>query len=264
MADEPDRAADLLQRAYASGELSKESSQALIAAGDIGREVGQALGSGSQGDELLLVTILADDSGSILSIPGGAEAVRQGHNHCLDALNTEKDAKVLIHTRYLNAGSLAPYDDLPNAVRLSIENFNPSAGQTPLYRQSVVTLGAVIAKVQEQKAAGRKVRSFTLIITDGGDNASGGLTARDVNFLISDVLNFSDDYIVAGMGIGNRAYFRNIFRHMGIPDGWILTADASPDDIRKLFRRIAKSLQLAASGEVGWLQLEGGPPSEED
>ncbi|HET7060198.1 MAG TPA: hypothetical protein VFH99_02685 [Candidatus Saccharimonadales bacterium] len=260
MADGANRAAELLQQAYASGELSEESSQALIAAGDVGREVGYALGGGGHGDELLLVTILADDSGSISVIPGGAEAVRQGHNHCLDALDTEQGAEALVHTRYLNAGSLSPYRGLATATRLSAENFNPVAGHTPLYRQSVLTLGAVMAKVQEQKAEGRLVRAFTLIITDGGDNASGQVSAQHVNFLVRDMLDFSDDYIVAGMGIGQRATFQPIFRAMGIPEGWILTADALPEEISKLFRKIAQSLQLAASGEAGWLQLEAGPP----
>lgn len=262
MADGAEQAADLLQRAYASGELSAESSQALIAAGDVGREVGQALGSRGQRDELLLVTILNDDSGSIMAISGGADAVCQGHNHCLDALNQEEGAGVLVHTRYLNSGSLSSYQQLSAAVRLDAGNFNAAGGSTPLYRQSVLTLGAVMAKVQEEKAAGRRVRAFTLIITDGGDNASGELTAGHVRFLVRDMLDFSDDYIVAGMGIGSQRFFQKVFRQMGIPESWILTADSSPEEIRKLFRKIAQSLQLAASGEAGWLQLEAGPPSD--
>jgi hypothetical protein len=264
MADRTDDAADLLQGAFADGELSQESAQALLGVGNVGHEIGPALGADASKGELLLVTILADDSGSIDAIPGGASAVSQGHNRCLEALETEDDTEVLVHTRYLNAGTLSPYSPLATAARLSSENFRPNAGATPLYRQSVLTLGAVMAKAREQKDKGRRVRAFTLLITDGGDNASGNVTAESVRFLVRDMLEFSDDYIVAGMGIGQTEYFRQIFRAMGIPEGWILTADATPEEIQGIFQKIARSLRLAAGGgDSGWLQLEAGPVSDD-
>lgn len=259
MAGEVKRAAHLLERSLAEGDLSKESAQALIAAGAAGAEVGKALGETEGTGDLLLVTLVVDDSASISSIKGGAAAVISGHNHCLEALEEERETAVLIHTRYLAGGSLSPYSDLTLAQRLSLENYRPNTNSTPLFRQSVLALGAVMAKVREQKERGRRVRAFTLLITDGEDNASGSTNAPHVKLLVKDMLEFSDDYIVAGMGIGPPARFRPIFRSMGIPEGWILTADASPEEIRRLFQTIAKSLQLAVSGDAGWLQLEAGP-----
>jgi hypothetical protein len=259
MAGSVDRAAKLLQRSFAEGELSQESTQALRAIGNIGNEVGEALGDDEGTGDLLLVTIVADDSSSIATIQGGPSAVRAGHNHCLDALELDQASDILVHTRYLTAGSLSPFSTLASALRLSSENYLPTASSTPLYKQSVLALGTVTAKIREQKERGRHVRAFTLLITDGEDNASGAMTAQHVNFLVRDMLEFSNDYIVAGMGIGPPEQFQPIFRRMGIPDGWILTADATPEDIRQRFQQVARSLQLAASGNAGWLQLEAGP-----
>jgi hypothetical protein len=264
MAKEVDRGAGLLERAYADGELSEESSQALVTAGDIAAEVGRALGAPGGREKLLLVTILVDDSSSIKSI-GGADTVRLGHNHCLDALSKESGTETLVHTRYLNAGTLSAFSPLDRATRLSSENYRPRAEITPLHKQAVITLGAVMAKVREERERARQVRAFTLLVTDGADNASGNTTTQDVRSLVRDMLEFSDDHIVAGMGIGSDAYFRPIFTAMGIPDNWILTSDATPEEIAKVFRRVAKSLQLAAGGgDTGWLQLEAGPVSGDE
>lgn len=261
VADHRDPAAGLLERAFGDGFLSTESTQALLVAGEISSEVGEALGdAAADGD--LLATILVDDSSSIGEIANGPSAVSQGHNYCLDALREEARDKVLVHTRYLNTGGLSPYLPLAEAPRLSPENYQ-ARGKTPLYQQSVLTLGAVMAKAQQQRERGGRVRAFTIIITDGEDNASGSVGAEHVRFLVADMLDFSDDYKVAGLGIGQPERFRPVFRGMGIPETWILTAPANADEIRKLFRRIAKSLQLAASGDAGWLQLEAGPVPDE-
>ena len=258
-----DQAAELLEHAYSEGTLSKESTQALLTAGEVSKEVGKALNTHRGDGELLLVTLLIDDTASISSIQGGPLAVCNGHNHCLDALDAEgKHSQVLVHTRFLGGGALAPYSALSTAVRLNVENYAPLARCTPLYKRSVITLGAVMAQVQAEKENGRVVRAFTLIISDGEDNASGKTTAEHVKFLTTDMLEFSDNFILAGMGIGSPTRFQPIFRSMGIPDQWILTADASPADIAALFRRLAKSLQLAASGAQGWLELEAGPPPD--
>lgn len=262
MTDQGERAAGLLEGAFADGSLSKGSTQALLAAGQVGTEVGKALGDDTGDGDLLLATLLVDDSLSIDLIAGGLSAVTQGHNYCLDALAEEARDSVLVHTRYLNRGSLSPYRPLAEAPRLSIENYH-LLENTPLYRQSVLTLGTVMAKVRQERERGRQVRAFTVILTDGEDNASGSVASVHVRLLMRDMLDFSDDYIVAGLGIGQPERFKPIFRGMGIPENWILTAPADAGEIRKLFRRIAKSLQLAATGDDGWLQLEAGPAPDE-
>jgi hypothetical protein len=43
---------------------------------------------------------------------------------------------------------------------------------------------------------------------------------------------FATNHIIAKMGIGDERYFKLIFRDMGIPAGWILTAPATPAEIQ--------------------------------
>lgn len=256
---EIERAARLLESLYESGGLSKESTDALIATGTAAREIQIGLGKDLPSEETLLASVLVDDSPSIQS---NLAEIRLGHRLMLEALTAEQSsADILVHTRALNRGVISPYQRITQAVALTEENY--SEGQllvgTPLYSQSVLTLGTVITKAHEQELRGGKVRTFTLIITDGGDNASGGITAAHVAVIVKDMLEFSTNHIVAGMGVGNAAAFRNVFRSMGIPDGWIFTPDSTVDELRAVFRRVAASLRLAASSEAGFLQLASGP-----
>jgi hypothetical protein len=68
-----DRAVSALEGAYADGVLSEGSRDALLGVPRIGGEVARSMGEGAGGDELLLVTVLVDDSASI-----GGGRVRSG------------------------------------------------------------------------------------------------------------------------------------------------------------------------------------------
>lgn len=256
MSDELDRVASILGDAAAAGAISEGSQQALLRVGGVGAEVARRIGEEVAADELLLVTILVDDSGSM---DNNCPAVCHGHGLLLQALAGTKATPSLVHTGFLNGSILSPYQPLAQATPLTEANY--SCGRnTPLYRQSVITLGSVMAKAQEQAAKGRRVRTFTLIITDGGDNDSRGTTAADVRFLVRDMA-LATNHIVAGMGIGYEDLFRGVFIEMGIPDRWILTPNATVDEMRAALEKVAASLQLAASGEAGFRQLASGPVS---
>jgi hypothetical protein len=150
-------------------------------------------------------------------------------------------------------------------MELNTSNFSGSSlsDWTPLYLQSLLTLGTVVAKAQEEEDRGANVRTFTLIITDGLDNNSGIIAASDVRAVVADMLQFATNHIVAGMGIGELpgVSFRQIFRSMGIPERWIFTAGTSLDELRRVFDEIARKLGLAASSEAGFLQLQSGSSS---
>jgi hypothetical protein len=255
---EIERASNLVERLYASGGLSQESAEALLAAPDAAADIGNALGEVSEADEILLVTALVDDS---TSIGLGAGSIRAGHATLIQALLDEAStADVLLHTRALNRGTISAYERIAKAERLTTKNFdqNMFRSVTPLYLQSLLALGTVMTKTQEEEARGARVRTFTLIITDGGDNESGAISAVDVRALVTDMLEFSSDHIVAGMGVGDPAFFRQTFRDMGIPDHLIFTTGSSADELRAKFRQIAKALRLAASSESGFHQLASG------
>jgi hypothetical protein len=191
---------------------------------------------------------------------GNATEVRRGHNHLLDTLRAQRPgAHVLVHTRYLTDGVLHAYRPLDEALPLTSENYAPTAPTTPLFRQSVIALGSVIAKTKELEAHSSEVRSFTLLITDGHDNDSGEISAEQVRYLVTDMLEFSPNHIVAGMGIGEPIAFRQVFAAMGIPEQWILTPGSDLGALRDIFAVVVRSLQLAAQDEAGFRQIARGP-----
>ena len=259
-----ERAAGLLERLYGSGAISRGSTDALLATGLAAPQIENGLGKTASSNELLLASVLVDDSPSIAS---SIEEIRFGHSLMLEALGSESGASTDVHvlTSALNRGVISPYTEIERALTLNDRNFNQGnlGSGTPLYRQTVVTLGTVLAKSQEVEERGGAVRTFTLLITDGADNASDPVTAAHARTLIDDMLNFSSNHIVAGMGVGTSADFRKVFMSMCIPSNWIFTPGSSVDDLKEVFRKIARSLQIAAASESGFLQLVAGPDSDD-
>jgi hypothetical protein len=252
--DDDDKVKKLLDDAHATGALSGKSLAALDVV-DVGAQIQAGLGvtiDDVAASEVVLLTMMPDDSGSI-SAANNADAVRDGHNFVLDALGKSKQSgEVLAHTRYLNGFVLFPYTELAHAQKLTHANYDPSLG-TPLFDQSVVLLGTVIAKSQELAQAGIAVRTVTLIITDGADAGSVRCKAKDVAALVADMLA-QENHIVAAMGISDGSTdFRAVFRAMGIPDKWILTPGNSASEIRRAFQVFSQSAVRASQG----LQLGG-------
>ncbi len=252
--DDDDKVKKLLDDAHATGALSVKSMTALDVV-DVGAQIQAGLGVSIDdvaASEVVLLTMMPDDSGSI-SAANNAGAVRDGHNFVLDALAKSKQSgEVLAHTRYLNGFVLFPYCELAHAQKLTSANYDPSLG-TPLFDQSVVLLGTVVAKAQELAQAGIAVRTVTLLITDGADAGSVRCKAKDVAALVADMLA-QENHIVAAMGISDGSTdFRKVFRAMGIPDKWILTPGNSASEIRRAFQVFSQSAVRASQG----LQLGG-------
>jgi len=233
----------LIQRARDEGDLSAPSLDAIMLAADIGAQIQAGLGVAPDdvpAAEVTLVTMMPDDSGSIASANNEA-AVRAGHNEVLDSLEHSKQADgILVHTRYLNGDVLYPYRPLAGAPRMTTQNYRACHG-TPLYDQTVVLLGTVLAKSKELEAAGIPTRTVTLIVTDGSDVHSIQQTAASVRAVVDDMRR-SESHVVAAMGIDDGLTdFRGVFREMGIPDEWILTLGSSAKEIRTAFRVFSQS-----------------------
>ncbi len=243
------KAKELLEDAHGAGALSTRSLATLDVV-DVGAQIQAGLGvtiDDIAASEVVLVSVMPDDSQSITAA-GNVDAVRDGHNLVLAALRASKQAgEVLAHTRLLNGAVLCAYTTLDHAVELTGANYNPLLG-TPLYDQTVVMLGTVIAKAQELSRAGIAVRTVTLIITDGGDYGSHRCRAADVKAIVDDMLA-QEHHVVAAMGISDgRTDFRKVFTEMGIPDRWILTPDNSATEIRRAFAVFSQSAVRAAAG----------------
>ncbi|MGE5660154.1 MAG: hypothetical protein ACM37W_26490 [Actinomycetota bacterium] len=246
---------NLFQTAHEEGLLSAASLQALNVI-DIGAQIQAGLGVNVDDvatSEVVLVTIMPDDSGSI-QYANNAQAVREGHNAILDALATsQQQDNILIHNRYLNGHVLYPYCQLSQAVRMDRHNYHPDQG-TPLYDQTVILLGTVLAKSQEFADNGVPVRTVTLIITDGADESSVRANAQTVSSLVKDML-MSENHIIAAMGIDDsHTDFHQVFREMGIQEDWILTPGKSATEIRKAFQVFSQSAVRASQGAVGFSQ----------
>lgn len=251
----------LLQDAADEGILSPESYQTLHVV-DLGAQIQQALGvnvDDVQASEVVLVTMMIDDSGSI-RFAGNAQAVRDGHNGVLRALTDSKQKdSILVHTRYLNGFVLFPYCPLEDGVEMDSHNYDPMHG-TPLYDQTVVLLGSVVAKTQEFADNGVPVRSITLIVSDGADEHSTKATAVKVKPLVDD-LKKTETAIVAFLGVEDGyTDFHDVAKSMGIEDSWILTVGSTDSEIRRAFQVFSQSaLQVsqAAPGKFSNTQLKG-------
>jgi hypothetical protein len=239
----------LLSDAHDAGALSAQSLAALDVV-DVGAQIQSGLGvtiDDVAASEVVLLTMMPDDSQSIAGA-GNTEAVRDGHNFVLDALGRSKQSgEVLGHTRYLNGDVLFPYTALAHAVKMTPANYDPRHG-TPLFDQTVVLLGTVIAKAQQLAQAGIAVRTVTLVITDGGDYGSTRCRAADVAAIVKDMLA-QENHIVAAMGISDGTTdFKKVFKSMGIPDRWVLTPGNSASEIRRAFQVFSQSAVRAAAG----------------
>ena len=247
--DDDKKVKKLLDDAHDQGALSAKSLKTLDVV-DVGQQIQAGLGvtiDDIGASEVVLVTMMPDDSQSIAQA-GNTDAVRDGHNFVLQALGGSKQAgEVLAHTRYLNGFVLTPYTALEHAIAMDGVNYRPNLG-TPLYDQTCVVLGTVIAKAQELAQAGIAVRTVTLIITDGGDYGSTRCKPADVKALVDDMLA-QENHIVAAMGISDGTTdFKAVFRSMGIPDRWVLTPGNSASEIRRAFAVFSQSAVKASQG----------------
>ena len=244
----------LFAGAHAEGDLSAQALAALTLHADIGAQIQAGLGIAPDdvpSSEVVLVTMMPDDSGSI-RFGGNAEVVRVGHNMVLDALLASKQRDdVLAHTRYLNGRVLFPYLRLADAIRLDNKNYDPGLG-TPLYDQTAVLLGTVIAKAREFELNGVPCRSVTLLITDGADCHSCRQTPASVRVIVEDMLR-KETHIVAAMGIDDGSTdFKRVFRKMGIEERWILTPGNSAQEVRRAFQVFSQSAVRASQGAKGF------------
>ncbi|MBI5202734.1 MAG: hypothetical protein HY925_14170 [Elusimicrobia bacterium] len=238
---------ELFNAALKEGELSDASMQALSIP-DLGAQIQAGLGvhpDDVPASEVVLVTMMPDDSGSI-RFGGNAQAVRDGHNLVLEALAASKQKEgMLAHTRYLNGKVLYPYCALSGTMRMDAKNYDPNLG-TPLYDQTVVLLGTVLAKSRQFAQAGVPSRTVTLLITDGADEGSCQSKAKDVRALVEDMKR-QERHIVAALGLRDgQTNFKQVFREMGIDDQWILTVGSSASEIRRAFQVFSQSAVRAS------------------
>ncbi|MCK5415823.1 hypothetical protein KAI92_00160 [Candidatus Parcubacteria bacterium] len=250
---------DLFNSAEEEGLITAKAAD-VLAVVDIGNEIQAALGmpvDDVQASEVVLVTMMPDDSSSI-RYENNTQTVCDGHNLVLDALIDSKQIdNILVHTRYLNGNILYPYCPINQAIKMDKNNYDPNQG-TPLYDQTVLLLGTMLAKTQDFSDNGVPVRTVTLIITDGDDLCSKRANSAMVKTLVDDMLR-TEQHIIAALGIADgHTDFNEVFREMGIRDEWILTPANNQGDIRKAFQIFSQSAVRASQTAVNFSQMAMG------
>ncbi|MDB5184962.1 MAG: hypothetical protein JWN38_770 [Candidatus Saccharibacteria bacterium] len=234
-----------------SAGLTPEATQSMqLTVDTLGPAIQAGLGTISLDDittaEVLLVTFVIDDSGSI-SYANNIQLVCTGHNLVLDALQASKQsAEVLTSCRFLNYGAFYPYVTIPGATRLDTSNFLPR-GATPLFDQVAIALTGVATKMAEFENGGVSARAVTVIVSDGGNNSS--TTHRHPKSIksIVDGLLATEQHIVAGVGVDDgHTDFHQVFGDMGIRPEWILTPGNTPSEIRRAFQVVSQSAVRAS------------------
>jgi hypothetical protein len=146
----PAEIAQLLKTAHQTGTISSATFGKFDIV-DVGSQIQSGLGvsvDDVHASDVVLLTMMPDDSSSIASA-GNTDAVLLGHNQVIDTITASKQAgEVLAHTRYLNGEVLFPYTTISNAIQMNRSNYDPRHG-TPLYDQTAILLGTVIAKTAE-------------------------------------------------------------------------------------------------------------------
>lgn len=251
-------ATSLLQGAANDGMLGGASMMAFQVP-NLGAQIQAGLGicvDDVEASEVFLLTLLVDDSGSI-RFGQNAQAVRDGVNTVYQALSESKSAaEILSSCRYLNGQVLDAYTPIDTATHLDSKNYNPNGG-TPLYDESVVTLGTVVAKTHEFENAGVPVRTVTVIVTDGADAGSRAQTPGTVKSIVQDMLR-AENHLVFFVGIDDSyTDFRQVADSMGIPKEFVLTPGNSPSEIRAAMMVVSRSVVRASQGGAGFSQTAG-------
>jgi hypothetical protein len=254
----PANVQQLFQNAKNDGTLSTAAAQVLQVK-DIGQQIQNALGVSVDdvtASEVVLFSVLVDDSSSI-RFAGNEQPVRDGYNAALQALDESKQSDgILVHGRYLNGGQLNEYVMLKDAPRMDKQNYQ-ACGGTPLYDQTIVILGTVLAKAQEFADNGVPARTVTLILTDGHDESSR--RAADAVAKVVKDMQMAETHIVAAMGVDDgQTNFRQIFGEMGIQDQWILTPGNSASEIRKAFQVFSRSAVRASQSAKAFSKVAAG------
>lgn len=142
------------------------------------------------------------------------------------------------------------------------ENYQPS-GSTPLYDNTIMLLGSVIAEVQKAKNDNRFARAGILIVSDGKDEGSS-YTAEDARKIVQDMIKSEDRHTIAFMGIRyENVDFYAIANSMGIYDvdihnpnpqkriKRIITPESDPKAIRRAFNLVSRTMLVPGSDAIG-------------
>lgn len=237
----------IIQQGVEQNDLS-EASKKILQHSDAIQKIQQGSGVDANtytGSEALLVQILLDDSGSVEPFQ---KNIVDGYNLILDSLSkTKKKETILITCTMLNRGLSFPFQYLLQTKKMMSLN---CSGATPLYENTILTLGQALVKAQEFRDAGINTRTWTLIVTDGQDTENDqSSNLYKIGQLVADMRK-QEIHRVMAMGIGDED-FQEIFLKMGISQDCILTVEKTEQEIRRAFTLASQSACGLSGQAVG-------------
>lgn len=244
----------ILNEAAEEGVLSEKALQII----DVNDTVLQGI-DGTDVDDILstevtLFTLVTDDTGSI-EYAGLTDAVIDGQNMTVEALAGSKQKDDILMAQWklgTRSNLLHSYIPVEQAEKLTPANYYP-AGGTALYDVWVEVLTANIVYAEQLKAYGTAVKNVAVLITDGQDTASLRYHTADCKKLNEDLLK-SEQFILAFVGVAkdkqDEQLFRKIAAEMGFPVGAVLTAGATPSEVRKVFNMVSQSAIRASQKAI--------------
>jgi hypothetical protein len=243
---------NLFQGAASSGVLSPDTEAMLT--GHLGNVVVAGAAGTAMEDieatDVTLVTVLIDASSSI-QMMGLEQAVRDGQAELLGAFDGSKEKDsilVALWTFNSDVSVVHSYVPVGDATRLDASTYR-GTGYTRLYDAWCDALAANVAYAQQLRDAGTPVRSVVVVITDGEDTGSKR-KAKHARALSEDLLR-SEQFVLAFVGVGAEASFRQIAKNMGIPDGCVeVQSNATPAGLRQVFQMVSRSAIRASQGKI--------------
>jgi hypothetical protein len=241
----------LMRRAYVDGAISKEGmKKATASIPDLGAKIEQGIGRVELHDQpVLLVTALVDDTASIEQV-GKAREMVKCHNRLVSDLSAEgRSESILLSTRYLSGKVLNDFRHLADVRQMSNTNYTATCLETPLYRETLLSLMTILAQTAYLESRGCEVTTITLIASDGHNN-TGTMTADQVAWVVRD-MSSTGRHLVTGLGISTDVEFKSVFAAMGIDPKWILISA----DLISAILKFKRAAQKASLGKTEFQEL---------
>jgi uncharacterized protein YegL len=196
-------------------------------------------------DDVTLLVILIDASGSMTSVQ---QDVIDAFNQMCRALADSKASDSILVSAWT-------FDDKPKLLFGytpvdSVKDLDATTytlgGATALYDGVMDGFTGIVAYGQDLRNNGIRTRSVVVVITDGGDNASGH-SAASVKTVADDLIR-QEFYTLAFVGMGDPNYFKGVAAQMGFPE--VLTVKQSASDIRRALNMISGSVIRTSQGQI--------------
>lgn len=197
-------------------------------------------------DDVTLLVVLLDASGSMESVK---KDVITAFNEMMRALADSKAKDSILVSAWTfddRPKLLFGYTPVDSVKDLDAKTY-VMGGATALYDATMDGFTGIVAYGQDLRNNGIRTRSIVVVMTDGGDNASG-VTAAAVKTVADDLIR-QETYTLAFVGMGTDAtYFQGVAAQMGFPS--ILTVKHSASDIRRALNMISGSVIRASQGQI--------------